>query len=357
VVSSAKVARPPRPLVTLLAIVILCALPFLAIAAVEIAGRVFIWSRHGVPGHSYGIYEGHPVLKGILAPRSYNTGGQVINAQRFQRLDDTPDRPPADRLRVITYGGSTTICYNFPTPLCWPSQLEAHAKDKPAKLEVLNAGDVNWSVHHALVRSREDLPRFKPDIVILYEGINEETNYELLRQEGVDVDAKVAAGEFGLFTVSLPQCNPINRHSILYKLVAQDLVPRIDTMIGRQLPPHQLRGEPIPVIGQLFLGDLGNAIGEWQAAGAQVVYMIQANGPLDLVRNRQLVSYSRLGADLARRRGAIVVDAQALVTRLGGNPADHFASSGVHWNAAGATALAKYLYDEVEAAGGWRRRR
>lgn len=347
-------ARTHRPIAAVLAVTLLLSLPLLAIAAIEIGGRAVVWARHGVPGHSYGIYADHPVLKGILAPLTYNTGGKVINGQRFQRRDETPERKPADRLRVIVYGGSTTFAYNLPTGLDWPLQLEAQSQTKPVKLEVLNAGDINWTLHHALVRSREDLPRFRPDVVVFYEGINEEPNYELLLAENVDVPARVRAGEYGLFNVSIPQCRWLYRNSILVKLVAQHLMPMIDRLSPPPLVPEKLRGEPRPEVAALFKGDLANALREWQRAGAHVVYVIQANGLLDSVRNRQLVSYSRDGAEVARRLGATVVDAQQPVSKAGGDPMDLFGESGVHWNARGSRLLAEFLYEQVEASGGWR---
>jgi hypothetical protein len=154
-----------RRLIAALAITILCLLPFALLLAVEAGARIVMWAQHGVAGHSYGIYEGHPTLGGILAPSSYNASGIVINGQRFQRLTETAEQKPGGTVRAILYGGSTSFAPNLPTRVGWPARLEQAAIADGRKLEILNAADVSWTLHHALVRSADDLARFRPDYV------------------------------------------------------------------------------------------------------------------------------------------------------------------------------------------------
>jgi hypothetical protein len=345
--------RPQRRrLIAALAIGILCLLPFALILAFEIGVRIVIWAQHGIPGHSYGIYEGHPTLGGILAPSSYNASGNVINGQRFQRLSATPERKPPGTVRAILYGGSTSFGPGLPTGLNWPSRLEEAAAADGHKLEILNAADVSWTLHHALVRSPGDLARFKPDYVIFYEGYNEESNYHGLVESGVDdFAARVRAGETGIFDTNLAQCFWLYRNSVLFKLYRRN--PAVAS-VGFE---HDVDrpGEPTapdPVLLEHFTRTLARAIDAWRASGAKVVYVIQAVGNGEKFRRRR-IAFSRVGADVARRHGALVVDAQDIVGAYKGDLDALFTESHIHWTEAGSKLMGRFVYEQVGALDGW----
>jgi lysophospholipase L1-like esterase len=351
-------SNKPRPWIAALAAIILTLLPVVAIAAIEGAGRVWIWWKHGVPGHSYGIYEAHPVLGGVLARSGYNNGGKVTNGQAFQRRTETPAAPPADRPRVIAYGGSTTFCYNLPTDLDWPQLMERRAEARGARLEVLNAGDINWTVHHALARSKYDIPAFRPDIIVIYEGINEESNFAYLKAAGVDVVAQMNRGDYRAFAPNVPQADWFYRNSLVVKFFGQVLGPAVDNflMIGAAKVEQETHIEMIPEVARFYRGIVATAIDEWRAAGIRVVYVVQAHGE-NAPRSFRLTAYSRDAAETARQHGALVVDSQAVVGAYkaqGGKPMDLFITSGVHWSEKGSRLLAEFLYDEIEKAGGWK---
>ena len=347
-------ATRPRPLIVFLAIALLVLLPVAAIAAIEIGGRVAIWWMHDVPGHHYGLYTSHPTLKGILGPLGYNTTGKVTNAQGFQRFDDTAEKPTPGRTRVIAYGGSTTMAFNLPTGPDWPLNVEKFATEGGTPIEMLNAGDVSWSLHHALERSRADLPRFKPAVVIFYEGYNEEENYHLLQAEGFDMPARVKAGDFNLFATTLTKDSWFNRNSILARLFQQDITPWLMKTTGLLAPVPEGETTPDPDILAFFKGELGNALDYWQSQGVHVVYIIQAQGRANSNLVMRRIGYSRAGAEVARAKGALVLDAQEVVTAYKGAPADLFSPTGIHWNEKGSQLMARFVYDKIQAAGGWR---
>jgi hypothetical protein len=76
--------------------------------------------------------------------------------------------------------------------------------------------------------------------------------------------------------------------------------------------------------------------------GVRVIYVIEARG-MDTVGLRLLTDVSRAGADVARARGAVVVDAQRIVDSWPGEPMELFRESGIHWSAVGAEKLAQAI--------------
>lgn len=348
------VRKKTRPIIVALAAVLLTILPFLIVGVVELGGRVIIWARHGVPGHTYGIYTSHPTLGGILKPLGYNTAGKVTNGQAFQRRQEASPNPPADRARVIAYGGSTVFAYNLPTDLDWPQLVETKAAAAGRKLEVLNAGDINWTIHHALERSRSDIPAFKPDIVIIYEGVNEERNYQMLVESGVDLKAMMDNGQYTAFSRFFPQAGWLYRNSILFKFFDQIVAPAIHNALQIGTAVIQANHDRTdPDVVRFFKGAVVTAVEEWRASGARVIYVTQAHG-LNTPYAKRLTSYSREGAETARQHGALVLDAQEVVTAYRGDPMDLFISSGVHWSEKGSHLVAQYVFEQVEKADGWR---
>jgi len=150
--------------------------PVIGILSIESIGRAIIHFRFGVPGKSYGLWQYDPELGAIHAANGYNLNSETNNFG-FRNKEDVIEPKPANALRIIAYGGSATFCYNLPTDLAWPIRLqEILRKQHNAFDQVLNGGAIMWSIGHELTRAKRDLPRLKPDVVIIYSGVNEEVN-------------------------------------------------------------------------------------------------------------------------------------------------------------------------------------
>ena len=69
---------------------------------------------------------------------------------------------------------------------------------------------------------RRDLPKLKPDIVILYTGINEQADAQLLQAEGVSLERALKEGERRLFTRNLDQARWLKRNSMIVRFLDYD---------------------------------------------------------------------------------------------------------------------------------------
>jgi lysophospholipase L1-like esterase len=138
----------------------------------------------------------------------------------FQRRGDTGLAARKKALRIIAHGGSTTFSYNVPMDDTWPAQLERLLRTSGAvDTEVLNAGDVMWSLGHALTRAKRELPKLRPDYVIIYSGINEGANYWRLKlNDGIDLGRKLAASKRGIINNDLMKASFLFRNSVVFKL-------------------------------------------------------------------------------------------------------------------------------------------
>jgi lysophospholipase L1-like esterase len=111
----------------------------------------------------------HPFLQVV-------PGGQVdhVNADGFRGDPVDPIAPPGT-FRIVTVGGSTTLgvtnTYEDSYPFLLQSLLRTRHPD--VRIEVLNAGSAWYTSAHDLVAYQVKVRRFKPDLVIFFEAIND----------------------------------------------------------------------------------------------------------------------------------------------------------------------------------------
>ncbi len=96
------------------------------------------------------------------------------NSQRFKGKEVSIEKK-ANIFRIICYGDSNT---DGPDRGNWPEQLQsildktAHSKQQMI-YEVLNAGVAGYSSHQGFLRFKQDMRKFKPDIVLVSFGWND----------------------------------------------------------------------------------------------------------------------------------------------------------------------------------------
>ena len=203
----------------LFSLIIAVGFPVAGILAIEGAGYAIIHFMYGVPGKSYGLWTYDAEIGAIHASNGYNSNSETNN-YGFRNKEDVLDPKPPGSIRVIAYGGSTTFCYNLETDQAWPLRLQEELRKYAGpKSQVLNAGAITWSIGQEMARAKRDLPRLKPDVVILYSGLNEETNANHLKLEGISLEKAVAEGKYGIFTTNLDQSRWLKRNSLIVRFL------------------------------------------------------------------------------------------------------------------------------------------
>jgi hypothetical protein len=327
---------------------VLFLLPFLLITAVEGLARGYVYARYGVPGKTYGLWRSDEVLGAQQLENGYNTIGQTNNFG-FRNDEDVWDPKPPNSLRIIAYGGSTTYCYNLLQHETWPYRLEQIFRSRwlgGEKDQVLNAGGVAWSLGHVYARAKKDIPLLKPDYVLIYSGLNEALNASMLAAEGVSVEELVKRGRYGVFATNLDQNSWIKRNLFTYKVLAKyALAPLSNLTAGGETTAQVERwpSQPDPYILKNYLIVLDEFLGFLERHGAKAVFIIQINGD-NSAKNNYLVSYSRAGAEVAKRHHAIVIDPRPVVEEYQGKPMDLFYHTGVHYSEFGARRFAEFVF-------------
>jgi len=325
----------------------------LILLLLEGAARLYVQAQYGVPGKSYGLWRADEELGAQHAENAYNTRYQT-NDYGFRNPEPLIQPKPAGAWRLIAYGGSTTFCYDLGDAETWPARLEGllrqthHPSD-----QVLNAGAIAWSLGHAFARARKDIPALAPDLVLIYSGINEDLNARALAAEGVSIERLVRAGDYGRFARSLSQNSWLQRNSVVLKLLDHWLAPWVrDAGLGMAPPgsTDEVPTAPDPAILENYLRTLEAFLDFAHEQGARTLFVAQTHGGNNKI-NAYLTSYSRAGIEVARARGALVVDAETLVASYDGDPMDLFSPSGVHYSPLGAQRLAELILTEALRTG------
>lgn len=325
----------------LFSLIIAVGFPVAGILAIEGAGYAIIHFMYGVPGKSYGLWTYDAEIGAIHASNGYNSNSETNN-YGFRNKEDVLDPKPPGSIRVIAYGGSTTFCYNLETDQAWPLRLQEELRKYAGpKSQVLNAGAITWSIGQEMARAKRDLPRLKPDVVILYSGLNEETNANHLKLEGISLEKAVAEGKYGIFTTNLDQSRWLKRNSLIVRFL------EYTNLFGPAPNYRPARDYPIvPEVRDNFNRTLREFIALIRQNNARPLYVIMG-GLEEIGTNRQFLRYSREGAKVAREMGVPVIDSNEVINNYKGDKADLFAPSGAHWSALGAILLAKFIDEQA----------
>lgn len=125
------------------------------------------------------LTQPHPYLGYALTPgfRSKPGAPQQIshNSLGFRGRETTWEKPPGT-YRVVTIGGSSVYGQSeSKDEAVWSARLEEHlqAARPDRKIEVINGGCSGWSSFEMLINLELRLVDFDPDLVIVYEAIND----------------------------------------------------------------------------------------------------------------------------------------------------------------------------------------
>lgn len=330
------------------------------ITLIEGGGRLYIHLKYGVPGKSYGLWRYDKILGAQHKEYAYNTNAETNNFG-FRNKENVLKPRPTDSLRIIAYGGSTTYSYNLLNEEAWPIQLQKILRmRRNTSDQVLNGGAILWSIGHAYARAKKDIPKLKPDAVIIYSGINEDTNAWMLSLQGKQMEDLISQGDYGQFATNLDQNRWIKRNLFLARAIDYTVKPFVaqmrtyikanfssrDSVASSTSKSQHINIEPKPAVLENYLFVLKKFLHLIIENGGKPIFVVQAQGG-NSERALYLTSYSVQGSVLAEKLGAIVVDARKTVSSYGGDSMDLFYHTGVHYSKLGSEEVAYQIYNEA----------
>jgi lysophospholipase L1-like esterase len=229
--------------------------------------------RTTVPGTMPLMYYRHAYLGYALVHDMDYFGWVHINRQGFRGPDVTLEKS-AGVTRIMAVGGSTTFdSYVTGDDRAWPARLAVHlAEQLPGRrLEVINAGVPGYRIQADVFRLETSLTRYRPDIIILYQGHNDLFN--ALRAARATM-APPSNTPFEMPTET-PWGHWLSRHSLLYAKILdrwnavqflRSGTRQRQAAVAEQRPPLELG----PALDQ-FRWELTSFILLAQEAGIQVV--------------------------------------------------------------------------------------
>lgn len=317
----------------------------------EIACRVVMWWKHGVPGHTYGIYRADDEIGAVHRPHSYNSNS-IINNFGLRNTEDIAQVKPAGALRVYCSGGSTTFCYNLVTDEAWPAILQKELRSAPGheKDEVLNGGEICFSLNHEFALGRRTIPTLKPDVVLLFTGVNEGMQAQQFAAQSPErLNQLMRAEAWGVPATNLDQARFWKRNSAL---------TRLWDYYGKKLLEHQataeFRSEDIltpppgdPSMHPFVMANLEHTLPKYldfiKANGATpVVIRFGDNGMHNWYMDHGIRKWREKAVQIAMERGVTICDVAAVIDKRSDRK-ECFVESGVHVTSLGAQVMATEL--------------
>jgi len=327
----------------------ICLVTVVLIGAIEVVGRVYIWGRYGQQGKTYGMWEPDSELGAIPRRNSYNTL-TTLNNYGFRNAEDVFEPKPSGALRVVCLGGSTTFGYNLRDSETYPQRLQERLRqlEGQSQSQVLNAGAIGYSIGHVAKWAERIVPALKPDVVIIYSGVNEVLNEWALRQDGVNLDD--LGGTYGHVGMSLDQNQWLKQNSILVRmvdyLVKHKVLYRMFMSKNSAAPFEDQTPEPQssvhPWVIENYENMLSNLIDYLRDQGSFVVVVRYPTHDEPLAG-----SFADLAQEIAIRKGVVVSDVAKRFDRDFVNKDDLFIGTKVHVTAQGADLVAEEIFDTI----------
>jgi lysophospholipase L1-like esterase len=314
----------------------------------EVGCRIVMWWKHGVPGKSYGIYQSDDELGAVHRPHSYNSNS-VMNNYGLRNEEDVSERKQPGSKRVYCSGGSTTFCYNLYTNEAWPSVTQAMIRKEPGheRDEILNGGEICFSIGHEFALAKRLIPALKPDYVILFTGVNEGMmGDQFAALSPTKLDELLANKSWGVPPTNLDQARFWKRNSALVRLwdyYGKKLFEKQATAEFRNqdvLTPPEGAPSMHPYIMENLDHTLRAYIQFIRANGAiPVVLRFGDSGNMDWYTEHGIRKWREKAVAVARSLNVEVCDVAAVME---GRPdrKDCFITSGVHVTKLGAEVMA-----------------
>jgi lysophospholipase L1-like esterase len=103
-----------------------------------------------------------------------------VNSSGYRGKEFPLAYKPRKKLRIFCSGGSTTAGQSVADDETWPSVLEKVLLRNRYEVEVINAGVFGWTSSNEYLRYKAEILNYKPDVVLLHQGWNEEFHYSAL---------------------------------------------------------------------------------------------------------------------------------------------------------------------------------
>ena len=116
----------------------------------------------------------HPGVDGFQADVTFNRWG-------YRGADFSKDKPPGT-FRIVTFGGSTTMSIESDEANTWPALLQKFANERgsgrtwgngASSVEVINAGIGASRTREGLLRLKNEVQYFQPDLILVAYGWND----------------------------------------------------------------------------------------------------------------------------------------------------------------------------------------
>jgi len=315
----------------------------LLIISIEGIGRIVIHVRYGMPGKSYGLWQYDRELGATHSRNAYNTHTS-LNDQGFRNKEDVFTPKPDDSLRIIAFGGSTTFGYNLLDGETYTEKLEIKLRQIPGyeKTQVLNAGRICYSAGHNLILMKRLIPRLRPDYVIIYEGVNEEMNSYILRQDGVSMDS--LSGAYGVIGKSYDQNRWLKRNSVIVRFVdyrvkqyLMDLRPKNTTQTNKKV---EISSHPWTIENyKVLLKEMLTFLQKENVTPIVIRYASADNSGQEM--------FSNISSDIAKENNVFVYDVRPHFDKTGERDEDLFIYTGVHVTPLGAELMASGLNEII----------
>lgn len=251
---------------------------FIMAIALEAAGQVGYYLLKGEtvfkrnPFNPEEVFEPHPFLVARLIPdNTQEHEGVVMTTDSESRRNTGAPKDSKGLINVAVLGGSTTMSVGVSDDDTWPAVLQ---KNLGPEYAVTNYGVAGFTTAENIIQLALSVPSIHPDIVVVYQGWNDITNYH---RPTVAPDYYYHGMEqYGVLGLKrmITDKRSFTQRAADYSAVFKGITLVADKLAGRSRHV-ELRDDPDPRVDELYLRNLKSLKTLANSFGATIVFVPQ----------------------------------------------------------------------------------
>ena len=331
---------------------------FIFFLSFEFFGRIYIkynnpyFSEIKLKNKSYGIIQRDSELGIVHKPNGYNRT-RVTNNKGFLNSNDvvSPEKRDENSVVFIAYGGSTTFGYNVSQKKTWTNKLQEklcnqNKKEEKCKYSVLNSGMIMWSIGHVFKKIEKDIKIIKPDYLIIYSGINETHNYNILdSKKKIEFDNSIKSGDYEIIS-KFDEWWWVDRNLLVEKTLNTMLTNLFNKVIFKN-QEYKINYQNFDIIYKNYINVLKKIAILADLENTKLIFVVQSSG-INNDKNIYLTSFSQKAKDQAKAFGATVIDSREIFELYNIKKDLLFSETGVHFSEKGSKILSEFLYKKLK---------
>jgi hypothetical protein len=194
----------------------------------ELVVFVSWYGKRDSPSDWKTVYQAHPYKAFAPVPNTISRSKTISRNSLGLRGPEIKVRKSTHTIRIVCIGGSTTLCYYATSDTTtYPARMEtilrAHYRDRPFRIEVINAGVEAYNSLEGIINFQTCLLDLSPDVAVFHHVLNDA--WDMIEAHGFQSDFTHLRCNFRMRDPRWWEWSPLLSFCFAYKMAFNPYFP------------------------------------------------------------------------------------------------------------------------------------